>query len=98
MDVWNANINEVLFCQLEENNAMDKYAIKVIKNDTIVGHVPAEISKLVHFFLKRGGEVIATVTGSYQNNGKGLEVPVDYQFKGIHKDTVKLERLLLGSK
>ena len=30
MDVWNAYINEVLFCQLEENNAMEKYAIKAI--------------------------------------------------------------------
>ena len=49
MDAWNACIDKVLSCQINKNNAIYKYTVKVIKNDTVVGHIPAKISKFAHF-------------------------------------------------
>jgi hypothetical protein len=40
----------------EENNANDKFAVKLVRNDgnkeQCVGHVPIELSKVFNFFLK----------------------------------------------
>jgi hypothetical protein len=40
----------------EENNANDKFAVKLVRNDgnkeQCVGHVPIELSKVLIFFLK----------------------------------------------
>lgn len=40
-------IGKILFCELEPDNQHSKYAV-VVKNedDSIVGHVPAELSKI----------------------------------------------------
>ena len=52
--------------------------------------------KSVLFFLKRGGQITAKVTGPHQNRGLviGLEIPVLYTFTGLEKDTKNLSALL----
>jgi hypothetical protein len=36
----------------EENNANDKFAVKLVRNDGNKEHVPIELSKVFKFFLK----------------------------------------------
>ena len=43
--IWMPEIGEILECKQERGNPKDLYAISVIKNDTIVGHVPREKSR-----------------------------------------------------
>ena len=39
-------------------------AVKVLKNEAVVGHVPREISPYCSFILNSGGTMSATVTGA----------------------------------
>ena len=39
-------------CDREENNANDKFAVKLVRNDGNKEHVPIELSKVFKFFLK----------------------------------------------
>ena len=40
-------------CVIEENNKYDKHVVALMKDETIVGHVPAEHSKIFKFFIRR---------------------------------------------
>ena len=88
------SVGEILWCEIEESNEHDKYAVAV-KNQEMhtVGHVPIELSKLFNKFLDDGGEVEAECIGHRYNagHGKGLEFPVDYRLVGSKQ---YLERLL----
>ena len=42
-EVWSPVLDDDLTCLPEPENSHDKYAIKVSKNETVVGHVPREI-------------------------------------------------------
>lgn len=63
----------------EPSNIHDPYCTALVdKNLPTVGHFPREISRFVHFFLKRDGAICAHVT-SKQRNGSpikqgGLEI------------------------
>lgn len=95
--IWTYEISEKLRCDREENNANDKFAVKLVRNDgnkeQCVGHVPIELSKVFKFFLKRGGKIFATVTGNKFFN-IGLELPCTYTFSGQAADVEKLRTLL----
>jgi hypothetical protein len=82
-DNWTPVEGEILKAQREHNNPRDKYAIALLKESAIVGHVPREISKTVAFFLKHGGHLVAVVsTEKYQHSvvAGGLEVPCKLRF------------------
>ena len=74
------------------------YAVAVISNDTIVGHVPRTISAVCHFFLRRNGNILCQVTGRRRRSEDlvqgGLEVPCTLTFTGDAKEIAKAERLL----
>jgi hypothetical protein len=95
--IWTYEIGEKLCCDKEENNANDKFAVKLVRNDgnkeQCVGHVPIEHSKVFNFFLKRGGKIFATLTGNKFFN-IGLELPCTYTFLGQAADVEKLRTLL----
>ena len=40
-------IGEILYCSQEHGNSEDPYAVSVIKDGGIVGHVPREVSRIV---------------------------------------------------
>ena len=52
-DIWEANVGEELECVRERRNEKDRYAVAVVKNDTIIGHLPRKISKVCSFFFKK---------------------------------------------
>jgi hypothetical protein len=95
-NIWSPEIGEEVTCTIEENNHHDKFAVCVLKNDVVVGHVPLENSRVCYFFLKRGGRIIANVTGHHRNRGVviGLEIPAEYIFMGASKDVKNLSKLL----
>ena len=49
MAIWSHYIGESLKTQVEPDNVHDKYAVKVLKNETVVGHVLTEMSRYCSF-------------------------------------------------
>ena len=43
---------------------MDKHAVKVVKGDETVGHLPRKFSRTVCYFLARSGEISVEVSSS----------------------------------
>ena len=58
-------IGEILFFELESENRYSRYAV-VVKNEDnrIVGHVPAELSKIFNKFLLEYGQIEAECIGN----------------------------------
>ena len=54
-DIQTPDIGETLPAGAEDSNDHDKYAVAVMKDRTVVGHVPHSISRICWFFLKLGG-------------------------------------------
>ena len=53
-DVWSPVIGDELLVQVEEHNTFDEFAVPVMKNSDVVGHVPLEIfRKSFGFFFKK---------------------------------------------
>ena len=48
-----AAIREVLDCRREPSNPEDRYAITVIKDETIIGHLPRKVSRLCSLLSER---------------------------------------------
>ena len=48
----------------------------------IAGHIPVELSEIFHKVLEDYGEILVECIGFRykRGEGKGLEIPVDYQF------------------
>lgn len=94
---WTPTIGEVLVVRRELNNEHDQYAVAVIKEGEVVGHVPKAVSRVVFFFLGYDGNVgFCEVTGPRLNRGVGLgvEVPCVYKFYGRQSHVRRLEELL----
>ena len=49
-DMWAAAIGEELVCNREPTNAADRYAVVILKQETIIGHLPRKISKVCSLF------------------------------------------------
>ena len=94
-DIWTPILGEGLVCSIEENNREDRHAVALLKESEIVGHVPRENSKVFKFFLKRGGQINATVTGKRINVGIGLEIPAVYTFHSSNEKDIKALKTLL---
>ena len=56
-DIWEAVIGEELDCQRDPSNAIDRYAVAVVKSGTVVGHLPKKLSRIYSLFIRRGGVV-----------------------------------------
>ena len=80
-------------CKQEPSNEVDKNAVAIIRSDswrkeTIVGHVPQNISKTDSMFLKVSNtsiEVQVVVKRLNSGEGYGLKIPVIYGFYGQEK-------------
>jgi len=98
-NIWDAVIGKEVECVREPLNENDRYAVVVIKDDIIIGHLPRNISRVCSLFLRRGGSIICTVTGSRRYSADlpqgGLEIPCLLLFKAQHKEIQKLKTLLL---
>ena len=61
--IWTPILKEQLDCVREESNPKDRYAVAVLKNGEIVGHVPRRISAACSLFIHRKGKITCVVTG-----------------------------------
>ena len=66
--IWLAAIGEVLECEREPTNAVDRYAVAVIRNGLVIGHLPKKISKVCSLFLRRGGTLQCIVSGKRRHS------------------------------
>ena len=84
MDIWTPKVGNENFCLKSENeNQHDKFAIAIVLEERIVRHVPKNLSKIFHQFMKIPKCTIGCkVTGKRVNRGAGygLEIPVQYRF------------------
>ena len=46
-DIWNSTVGEHLICERETLNSTDRYAVTVLKDDIIIGHLPRVMSQIV---------------------------------------------------
>ena len=72
---------ECLVIKREPDNPHNKFAVAVIHEGDIVGHLPRGITKNVSYFLNLG---FCEITGQRCNRGSGLgiEIPCHYKFYG----------------
>ena len=89
MDKWVPLIGEdAIFCCKEEQNIHDKFAVAIVCQDTVVGHVPKILSSIFWKFLSLPDtSVQVQVTGKRVNRGSGygLEIPVKFIFQGTSR-------------
>ena len=77
--------SEVLLVKPEPTNEKDANAVAVLKEDSVVGHVPRNLSsKLFHFLRRDVNKAFVEVTGPKVNRGAGygLEIPCVYRLYG----------------
>ena len=100
-DVWQPALGEILLLQREPTNAKDSLAVSVMKsNNTIVGHVPANLSALFsHFLMRTCNKGIVEVTGARINRGAGygLEVRCIYRLYGPAAYIERLKTIIRDS-
>ena len=85
-EVWKPILGERLNLSHERKNLYDRYAVAAYKRlpgrfaDSIIGHLPREISRPTRFFLLRGGVAVAEVINTTHRRSPlvqgGLEIPV----------------------
>ena len=89
MDIWIPKVCDKNFCLKSENeNQHEKFAVAIVLEEQIVGHVPKNLSKIFHQFMKIPNSTIGCkVTGKRVNRGVdyGLEIPVQYRVIGAKK-------------
>ena len=65
---WTPHFGEVLPVKRELTNEYDRFAVAVLKDGEVVGHVPQALSKETFFFLRYDGNVaFCEVTGKRLN-------------------------------
>ena len=92
---WNPEIGSTFETEIEDFNIHDRYTVAVKLDNDTVGHIPREISKICHYFLKNGGCINGEVTGKRQKSKvfmKGLEIPCIYRF--ISRNTQHIKKLV----
>ena len=102
-EVWDAAIGDLLESAVDdrtEAKEYDKYAVGLYNKDTLVGHIPIEISSLCCHFINQdpGNKIKALTTGKLQRE-VGLVVPAKYIFITNYKRySVTLENELMKRK
>ena len=81
-DIWEAEINSELPCLPQPDNRQDCYAVAVMNDTNVVGHLPRRISYICNIFIYHAGSITCRVTGprqySWDLEQGGLEVPCEF--------------------
>ena len=76
-------------------------AVAVLKEETIIGHLPRKMSKVCSLFLRRGGSICCKVTGSRRYSSDlpqgGFEISCSLLFKANVKEITKLRKVLAAN-
>ena len=62
--IWTAALGEWIGCEREPLNANDRYAVALKKDGAVIGHSHQKISRICLLFIRRGGTIECTVTGT----------------------------------
>ena len=84
-------IRKILQSRREPDNSYDSFAMAIIEDDTILGHVPRNISVVCNLFLGKGGTISCVVINLHQYSRDlekgGVNVPCKLIFSGpVKKD------------
>ena len=60
-DIWATVYGEELPCETEAGNRVDAFAVAVMKDGTVVGHIPKKISFVCSLYLRRGGLILCPI-------------------------------------
>ena len=80
--------------------AVDKCAEKVVKDNETVGHLPREYSRILWYFIARGGKIRVEVTGRRRHCKQlcgGMEIPCRLVFTCSRKAKINRLKELLES-
>ena len=94
---WTPFIGECLVIKREPDIPHDKFAVAVIHEGDVVGHLPRGITKNVSYFLNHDGNVeFCEITGQrcYRGGGLGIEFPCWYKLYGRSLFLERLKELL----
>ena len=86
-ETWNPVIGKQYLCTREPNNKYDQFAVAVMHDGEVVGHIPRKISEPVSYFLTtEGASLHCEVAGKEQSSHDlpqgGKEIPCTYIFCG----------------
>lgn len=97
-EIWYATVGEELSCVREVENYRNPFAVAVVKQGVVVGHVPRKISLVYLMLLRRGGTIDCRVTWGrcYSEDllQGGLEIPCTLTLIGSHSGIDKVKKLL----
>ena len=86
--IWKLTVNEELETEMEPDNVMDKFAVCVKKNTSIVEHLSLRKNgkffvKMIFYFLRadQDAECKIVITGKDVNLGDGNEMQVPCKLK-----------------
>ena len=101
-DRWTPTVGEVLMCEVEDENASDRYAVAIKKGDETIGHVPRKISAACNLFLELGGSLRCIITDTHRQYSAdlpqgGLEIPCKLVFESSKSSSLvpKVRRLVV---
>ena len=89
--IWVPKVNEKLRTQTEPENTVDKYAVCVLLDEEVIGHLKkgktGRFAKTVFYFLRADKSInscTVIVRGKAVNlgDGEGMQVPCTLHFKG----------------
>ena len=97
--ICTATVGDILCYAHKTGNALDRYAVSVLKDGNIVGHLPKKVFKVCCLFLRCGGSVSCEIAGTrrssrYLQQG-GLEVLCILIINGRKKEVTKVKRLVI---
>ena len=89
---------EKYFSIKEKNNRHDPFAVVVIKDNTIVGHVSRKLSAICSLFLRSRGSIVCKVRGSkwysYDLPQGGLKIPCTRIYSGEQSKILKIKGII----
>ncbi len=95
---WTPVLGEIMNCEREPDNRKDRYAVAVKREGETVGHLPKKYSRIFSLFLRRGGLISCTVTGTRRYSADlsqgGLEIPCLLILQGTKELIQKVNRLI----
>ena len=90
-EIWEASCGQIFPCLREVGNAFDPFAVSVVRDSDIIGHVPRKISAT----WRNRDTVKCSVTGTRQFSRDlaqgGLEIPCQLTFEGEKKYIEKVQ-------
>ena len=98
---WVSWPGEKIHAEQELDNAVDKFAEKVVKDNETVGHLPREYSRILWYFIARGGKICVEVTGRRRNCKQlcgGMEIACRLVFTCSSKAKINRLKEILESK